>query len=459
MAGGTTTGVAAGDRSTAPRVDPQGADGRSGSHRSRGRHPLAVALLFLLPALILLGALVVYPIVFSVGRSFYDATGSRFIGVRNYTDIFTAESTLTAIKNNLIWVVVAPTVVTTLGLIFAVLTERIRWSTAFKVLIFMPMAISFLSAGVTWRLIYEQNPDVGVANAAVGAVVDVVRPPGALPGARPSNEEAVEQTSGGLQATGRVSSGDTVSIGLVAIPPDQVPTDAAAAAEPQAVGDAVAGTVWLDFTPGGGGESGRVDPQERGLPGIDIEAIDSDGGVVASTTTGPDGTFALRGVPGEVSVRIAASNFREPFTGISWLGPALVTPAIIVAYVWIWAGFAMVVIAAGLAAIPRELLEAARVDGASEWQVFRRVTVPLLAPVLGVVIVTLVINVLKVFDLVLVIAPGSAQREANVIALQMWKTAFGARDFGLGSALAVFLLLLVIPAMLFNVRRFRTEQS
>jgi alpha-glucoside transport system permease protein len=118
----------------------------------------------------------------------------------------------------------------------------------------------------------------------------------------------------------------------------------------------------------------------------------------------------------------------------------------------------MVVIAAGLAAIPRDVLEAARVEGANEWQVFRRVTVPLLAPVLLVVLVTLVINVLKIFDLVLVIAPGSAQRSANVIALQMWKTGFGARDFGLGSALAVFLLLLVIPAMFFNIRRLRAEE-
>jgi alpha-glucoside transport system permease protein len=130
-----------------------------------------------------------------------------------------------------------------------------------------------------------------------------------------------------------------------------------------------------------------------------------------------------------------------------------------VSYIWIWAGFAMVVIAAGLAAIPRETLEASRVDGGSEWQVFRKVTVPLLAPVLAVVFVTLVINVLKVFDLVLVIAPGSAQRDANVIALQLWKTAFGIRDFGLGSALAVFLLLLVLPAMAFNLKRFKAEES
>jgi alpha-glucoside transport system permease protein len=118
----------------------------------------------------------------------------------------------------------------------------------------------------------------------------------------------------------------------------------------------------------------------------------------------------------------------------------------------------MVVIGAGLAAIPRDVLEAARVDGANEWYTFRRVTVPLLAPVLAVVLVTLIINVLKVFDLVLVIAPGSSQKDANVIALQMWKTAFGIRDFGLGSALAVFLFVLVLPAMAFNIRRFRAER-
>jgi alpha-glucoside transport system permease protein len=138
----------------------------------------------------------------------------------------------------------------------------------------------------------------------------------------------------------------------------------------------------------------------------------------------------------------------------------LVTPAVIGAYVWIWAGFAMVVIAAGLAAIPREVLEAARVDGASEWQVFRRVTVPLLAPVLLVVLVTLVINVLKVFDLVLIIPPGSVQDDANVLALEMWRVSFGgARDQGLGSALGVFLFVLVLPAMLFNIRRFRQESA
>src|SRR5947199_10660308 len=96
-----------------------------------------------------------------------------------------------------------------------------------------------------------------------------------------------------------------------------------------------------------------------------------------------------------------------------------------IAYIWVWAGFAMVVIAAGLASISREVLEAARTDGATEWQVFRRVTVPMLAPVLSVVFITMLINVLKVVDIVLSVAPGSFQDEAAVIAVQMWRQSFG----------------------------------
>jgi len=415
--------------------------------------------LFLAPALVLLGAIVMYPIFFSVGRSLFDANGSKFVGIENYQEMFTSPATLTAIKNNLIWVVFAPSLVTALGLVFAVLTERIAWSTAFKVAIFMPMAISFLSAGVTWRLIYEQDPDLGLANAAAGAVVNVFRPPGELPGARPSDEQALRASEGGLAASDPVDLGGTATLGLVAIPPESIPADAVQAVEPAATDGGIAGTVWLDFAPGGGGDPGIIDQGELGLPGVEVEAV-AGGAVVASATSAPDGSFVFDGLEvGSYEMRLPEGNFREPFGGISWLGPTLVTPAIIVSYIWIWAGFAMVVIAAGLAAIPRETLEASRVDGGNEWQVFRRVTVPLLAPVLAVVFVTLVINVLKIFDLVLVIAPGSAQRDANVIALQLWKTAFGIRDFGLGSALAVFLLLLVLPAMAFNLRRFRAEES
>ena len=188
-----------------------------------------------------------------------------------------------------------------------------------------------------------------------------------------------------------------------------------------------------------------------------MELLDTAGENVGSTTSADDGTFAFEDLEaGTYRAKIGAQTFQKPFEGIAWLGPSLITPAAMIAYIWVWAGFSMVVIAAGLAAIPRDTLEAARTDGASEWQVFRRVTVPLLAPVLSVVFITMLINVLKVFDIILSVAPGSVQDDANVIALAMWRTSFGGvNDFGLGSAIAVFLFVLVIPILALNVRRFR----
>ena len=183
-----------------------------------------------------------------------------------------------------------------------------------------------------------------------------------------------------------------------------------------------------------------------------------DGRVVASATTAADGTFTLPAAADGARLRLPASNFKATYEGVDWLGPTLVTPSIIGAYVWMWAGFAMVLIAAGLAGVPRELMEAARVDGANEWQVFRRITVPLLAPVLVVVLVTLMINVLKIFDLVYIIAPGATQNDAMVLALQLYLSSFGGgNNQGLGSAIGVLLLLLVLPVMAFNIRRIRRE--
>ncbi|PWI10434.1 ABC transporter permease [Streptomyces sp. NWU339] len=414
--------------------------------------------MFLLPALLLLGALVVYPIGYSVIRSFYDQSGGGFAGFDNYRALFTDDGIRTALKNNVIWVVFAPTVATALGLVFAVLTERIRWGTAFKLVVFMPMAISMLAAGIIFRLVYDQDPDKGVANAVWVGVHDTFAESSAYPKAHPGRESPLEAAGGGAFVTkGTVRVGDAVTLPLVGVAPDLIPEGAERAAAPKPEPDRITGTTWQDFTRGKGvGTLNGVDADELGYPGMRIEAV-RDGTVVETATAGADGTFSLSSKADGARLRLPASNFKEPYNGLDWLGPSLVTPAVIGSYIWMWAGFAMVLIAAGLAGMPRELLEAARVDGANEWQVFRRVTVPLLAPVLAVVTVTLMINVLKVFDLVFIIAPGSSQDDANVLALELYRKGFSEDQPGIASAIAVFLLLLVIPVMWFNVRRLRRE--
>ncbi|MFG3499536.1 carbohydrate ABC transporter permease [Streptomyces sp. NPDC047928] len=438
--------------------------GAADSRRRAGRRRRIIAVAFVLPALLLLGALVVYPVVFSVGRSFFDASGTRFVGGGNYTEMFRDPATLQAIRNSAVWVVVAPTLLTGLGLILAVLVEKIRWASAFKLLLFLPMAVSFLAAGIIFRLAYEDDPDKGVLNAAVVGVHDAFTDASSYPAARIRDGQGLRKAADGSYGTaGDVSPGRVVNLGLVGVPPKEVPEDArpaAGAAGATAAAGELRGVVWLDFTPGGGGRPGEVDAAERGLPGMTVEAV-RDGATVAATTTAADGSYRFDGLEdGSYGVRLPAANFAPPYEGVSWLGPALVTPAIIGAYLWIWTGFAMVLIGAGLSALPRDALEAARIDGASEWQVFRRITVPLLAPVLTVVFVTLVINVMKVFDLIYIIAPGPVQQDATVLATQMWLVSFGGgNNQGLGSALGVLLLLLVIPAMVFNVRRFRRSQS
>ncbi|MFJ8668974.1 carbohydrate ABC transporter permease [Streptomyces sp. NPDC093600] len=441
-----------------PRIGGQ--DTPRTPHKSVTGTRKAVAAGFLLPALLLLGALVVYPIGYSVQRSFFDKSGASFAGLDNYIELFTDDTILTAVKNNAVWVVLAPAVATVLGLIFAVLTERVRWGTAFKLIVFMPMAISMLAAGIIFRLVYEQDPDRGIANAVWVGVHDTFAEASVFPRARPLPVHPLKASGdGGFVTEAPVRTGEVARLPLIGVPPAQMPQGArpAPTAGPAPAAEGISGTAWLDFTRGGGGKPNAVDPTELGLKGLRIEAV-KDGRVVASTTASADGTFSLPAAADGSVLRLPASNFREQYNGVEWLGPSLVTPAIIGSYVWMWAGFAMMLIAAGLASVPRELLEAARVDGANEWQVFRRITVPLLAPVLAVVLVTLMINVLKVFDLVFIIAPGSAQDDANVLALQLYRSSFGTdADLGIGSAIAVLLLLLVIPVMAFNIRRMRRE--
>jgi alpha-glucoside transport system permease protein len=418
-----------------------------------------ITLLFLLPAIVFLGIWIVYPAIYTLFRSFFGQSGfDNFVGIDNYKTLFTSDLLLTAIKNNAIWVAVVPAFVTAVGLMFAVLTERVSWSVAFKTAVFMPMAISAFAAGVIWRIMDQQDPNLGAINASIAVVKDAINPPGVLSDAKASSPNLQGTPSGGITLQKPLQPGGVAKLGLTGIPPADVPDSAVQAVLPEAQQGGITGVVWRDFKPGGG-KPNEVEQEEVGLPGVTLTLFDANGDIVDTTASGDDGTFTFTGLQqGNYRVAISADTFAQPFEGVSWLGEKLITPSLLIAYIWIWAGFSMVVIAAGLSAISRETLEAARTDGASEWQVFRLVTVPQLLPVLSVVFVTMLINVLKVFDIVVSLAPGSVQDDANVIALAMWRTSFGgANNFGLGSAIAVFLFILVIPILLLNIRNFRRE--
>lgn len=140
----------------------------------------------------------------------------------------------------------------------------------------------------------------------------------------------------------------------------------------------------------------------------------------------------------------------------AWLiDPQINNFAVIAIYVWMWTGFCMVILSAALKSVPADILEAARVDGASELSIFWRVIVPMISPTIVVVATTMVINVLKIFDIVYVTTGGDFN--TNVVAVAYYQQIFNFNNFGRGSALAVILLLAIIPIMYFNIRRFRAE--
>jgi len=143
---------------------------------------------------------------------------------------------------------------------------------------------------------------------------------------------------------------------------------------------------------------------------------------------------------------------------IGWLvNPTYATPALILVFVWMWTGFAMVILSAALKGIPKEIIEAARTDGANAWQIFWLVQVPMVASTIGVVSTTVIIFVLKVFDLVYVMTAG--RYDTNVMANQMYVELFIVRNFGRSSAIAIILLLAITPMMLVNIRRFREQEA
>ena len=420
-----------------------------------------VALVFLAPALLVLGALVVWPALKTGYDSLFDRFGQEFVGLDNYQQMFRFDRMRTAIFNSFIWVVAFPLLVTTIGLVLAVLSDKVSWKRAFRLVIFIPAAIAILSSGIIWRVMYEADPDRGVLNALANIPISIVRPAGDLAGAGPSTDTLVVADDGSLAASVDVGSdGAVVQLGLLRLTEAELPEGATEAVAPTIGGSGtVVGVVWRDTRPGDN-EKGVVEPGELGVPGVSVVLVDGSGNQVAETITDSDGTFALEGIPsGSYQAAIAGSEFREPWGGIIWLGKDLITYSAMFAGLWVWGGFALLIIAAGLASLPRDTLEAARVDGANEWQVFRHVTVPQLSPVLIVVFIALTINALKMFDLIVGIAPGSVQDDANVIALEMWRTAFtGIGNRGLGSAIAVFLFILILPILLFNIRRFTISE-
>jgi alpha-glucoside transport system permease protein len=250
------------------------------------------------------------------------------VGVGNYVHVFTQGDTQRTLLNNLLWLFLFTIVTVGLGLIIAVLTDRVRYEVAVKALIFVPMAISFVAAGVIWTFMYQFRPD-----------------------------------QPGFTQTGTVNAALTALGG--------------------------APVAWLV-------EQGQV-----------------------------------------------------PVFGINNL-------AIIVAGIWMWTGFAMVVLSAGLKGIPGEILEAARVDGASEGQIFWRIIIPMLWPTIAVVAITLMINALKIFDLVFIMTGG--RFGTDVIATRMWQEMFISLHFGRAGALAVLLLVAIVPILVLNICRFRQEE-
>jgi alpha-glucoside transport system permease protein len=280
---------------------------------------------------LLLGALVAYPLVWTIVYSFSDTNVKldivRWVSFENYERLLTRDKVFLdrdvfpwdgALVNNLKWAFLYTTLSLGLGLLIAVLAARVRYESIVKAVVFVPMAISATAIAIIWKFVYEPDPDKGVANALLTGI-----------GADP--------------------------------------------------------IVFL----------GRADT---------------------------------------------------------------VNYAVIAAYVWASTGFAMVVLSAALKGIPEEIIEAARTDGANEWHIFRRIQFPLLSLPMAVVTVWLTINVIKLFDVIYVMTRGGPGTSSEVIATQMFDEVFKNGEGGYGSAIAVVMLILILPLMIWNISRFRSER-
>ncbi|AFZ46616.1 glucosylglycerol ABC transporter membrane protein [Cyanobacterium stanieri PCC 7202] len=275
---------------------------------------------YLAPAIFVLGGFLVLPTINTFILSFFDRRSENFVFLDNYIFSFTDRTMLIAFRNNILWLVLVTGVSVALGLVLAVLMDKVKYEKWTKALIFLPMAISFVGASIIWRFIYAyrpaDEPQIGLLNAII--------------------------TSLGFEPVG-----------------------------------------WL--------------------------------------------------------VEQSVNNF-----------------ALIAIMIWLQTGFCLVILSAAVKGIPNDVIEAARMDGANEWQIFWKIIVPMISSTITVVATTVVILVLKVFDIVFVMTGGNQGTE--VIASRMIKETYNYRNVGVGSAIAVILLLAIIPVMVTNIKRFKEQE-
>jgi alpha-glucoside transport system permease protein len=292
------------------------------STRVPGRHAATFRpWLWLLPGFILIAGILVYPLLKTLYLSFQGPDSSGFVGLDNYQTIFSDPSLVAVLKINLLWIVLFPVGAVSLGLLTAILLDRVRYERLAKAIITMPTAVSFVAGSVMWRLIYTYNPPGTPPIGTLNAFLEMV-----LPGFVPK--------------------------------------------------------AWL---------------------------IDS-----------------------------RFNNYALIFIGI-----------------WMGTGLATLILSAAVKGIPRELLEAAKIDGANEWRVFRHVMLPELVPALAVVTTTSVIAAIKVFDIVYVMTGGNYN--TDVIATRMYSEQFAYQNTGLACAIAIVLLLAVTPVLVANRGVLRRE--
>jgi alpha-glucoside transport system permease protein len=354
-----------------------------------------VPWLYILPTIIILGLFLVYPTIETVWVSFHDnyyinaessdnpnAPVKTFVGFDNYVSAFTdpAINMMVAFRNNALWLVVMTTLSVGLGLVLAVLLDRVRYEVVAKSIIFLPMAISFTAASIIWRFIYAyrppSRPQIGLLNGLLTSLSDLANDP----------------------IASQILTGALILFGGLAL-------------------------VMLLF------------------------------GIRDRRFIGP--FFASLSVALIAQFILAQGNF-DPRLWLS-MRPWINNIALIIVGVWVWTGFCMVILSSAYKGIPKELMEAARIDGATEWQVFLRITVPFMLPTIAVVTTTIVIFVLKTFDIVYVMTNG--QFGTEVLANTMIKTMYDFRDFEKSSAIAVILLILILPFIVINIRRFKAQEA